>query len=147
MIILGIDPGMSTGWAVVADGRLVILGQREVGARHRHWATLAGILRGLITEYSPDAIAWEEPVARGIAGASLNRALGVIELVAQESGLPYASVNPMTLKKHTTGKGSATKDEMRQAVTERVGFELSAGSDAIDAAAVALYAETAFAWT
>jgi Holliday junction resolvasome RuvABC endonuclease subunit len=146
MIILGIDPGMSTGWAIVADGRLVILGQRELGARHRHWATLAGILRGLITEYSPDAIAWEEPVARGIAGASLNRALGVIELVAQESGLPYASVNPMTLKKATAGTGSASKDQMRQAIVERVGFELPAGSDAIDAVAVALYAVDGFEW-
>jgi len=146
MIILGIDPGMSTGWAIVADGRVVMLGQRELGARHCHWATLAGILRGLITEYSPDAIAWEEPVARGIAGASLNRALGVIELVAQESGLPYASVNPMTLKKFTAGKGSATKEEMRQAVAERVGFDVVAGSDAVDAVAVALYAGTEFAW-
>jgi Holliday junction resolvasome RuvABC endonuclease subunit len=146
MIILGIDPGMSTGWAVVADGRLVILGQRELGARHRHWATLAGILRGLITEYSPDAIAWEEPVARGIAGASLNRALGVIELVAQESGLPYASVNPMTLKKATVGTGTASKDQMRQAIVERVGFELPPGSDAIDAVAVALYAVDGFEW-
>jgi crossover junction endodeoxyribonuclease RuvC len=146
LIILAIDPGMTTGWAIVTERGPIIWGERTLGPRHQHWAELATMLSGLVAEYHPDAIAWEEPVAQGIAGASLNRALGIIEMVAQEAGVPYASVNPSTLKKWLTGSGKADKAAMREALWGTHGAVAVTGENAVDACAVGLYARECVGW-
>lgn len=57
---------------------------------------------------------------------------GVVRLFLWRLGIPYAIVPPAKLKKFTTGKGNASKDECLSAAIRRFGFEGST-NDAADA--------------
>jgi Holliday junction resolvasome RuvABC endonuclease subunit len=47
----------------------------------------------------------------------------VIRLALHEAGIPFAVVQPSTLKRLATGKGNAGKDEVLAAAIRRLGFD------------------------
>jgi Holliday junction resolvasome RuvABC endonuclease subunit len=49
---------------------------------------------------------------------------GVVRLALHQSGARVLTVPPATLKKYATGKGTATKADMRMALYQRVGIDL-----------------------
>lgn len=117
--VVGIDPGMVTGWAVLDHG-VAMSGTWQLKAGNESYLKrLADQLASLIAEHKPDLICYEEPVARGMAARSLNRQLGVIILVCEQMKVPHYPVNPGTLKKHATGSGRADKEEMLLAAQQR----------------------------
>ena len=145
MRIIGIDPGLSTGWAV-CTGETTSCGVWQLRDPHQHpLGVFAQLLHGLIGVGSDsiDLLVYEEPVARGNAARSLNRQIGAIIVVAEECWVPHYPVNPATLKKWATGNGRADKDLMaiaayRHGVREPNGDAVN-DHNAVDAALLALY--------
>ena len=56
----------------------------------------------------------------------------MIRLALIESEVPYVTIAPATLKKYATGKGNATKADMRMAWFQRTGEDVR-DDDAVDA--------------
>jgi len=70
---------------------------------------------------------------------------GVARVRLRQMGISYIVVPPSTLKKFTTGKGNAQKDEMRLHVYKKWGFEHKA-NDVVDAYALARFGEAYLAF-
>jgi len=117
--VIGIDPGMMTGWAVL-DGDNLSSGVWDLKADGAAplW-TLGRRLHNSLVLYKPELVCYEEPVARGMAARSLNRQLGVIIYICEQNLVPHYPVNPGTLKKHATGSGRADKLDMAEAAALR----------------------------
>lgn len=49
---------------------------------------------------------------------------GAVRVALMERGVPYALVPPATLKKYATGRGNATKADMRMALYQRAGVDV-----------------------
>lgn len=125
-IILALDLGTQTGWALSSD-RSIISGSEsfkpsrfEGGGmrylRFKRWLTeLKGHTDGI------DAVYFEE--VRRHAGVDAAHAYGgfMAHLTAwcEHHGIPYQGVPVGTIKKHATGKGNASKELMIQAAQSR----------------------------
>jgi Holliday junction resolvasome RuvABC endonuclease subunit len=142
MRTLSIDPGRHTGWALWHGDSLRDLGTVDMGSPPdlaRLWY--------LLHYHNPQRLTWEEPQGmRGMGLVRIQRYLGVLELYAQLYGIPYASVSQRELKAHATGSGSATKEEVTAAMSERYGLD-GITHDEADAIAVGHYASERLNWT
>lgn len=138
--VIGIDPGMTTGWAYTTDSNIVIAGSWDLKRDESH--ELVALFRNvceLIDKVVPEVVCYEEPVARGMAARSLNRQMGVIILACEVCATPHYPVNPGTLKKHATGMGNATKEDMSEALWGKGGHR-EGDHNAVDAHWLADYA-------
>jgi Holliday junction resolvasome RuvABC endonuclease subunit len=117
--VIGIDPSLTaTGfcqqgrtWAVRAtagDERLVGL-----------WAATT------ITAERCDLAVLEDLPVHGMGAGKTGMAQGVIRLALMQLGVPYATMAPGTLKKFATGRGNATKADMRIELYKRAGLDLA----------------------
>lgn len=68
----------------------------------------------------------------------LSESRGVIIAAIGSGGDPIMEVTPQDVKKFTTGKGDATKDDVRYAVKCILGLKIAPLEDAADAAGVAV---------
>ena len=134
--VIGIDPGMMTGWAVL--GSKVDCGTFDLKAHQSSplW-NLGTELQKLISQLKPELLVYEEPVARGMAARSLNRQIGVVIYICEYNLLPHYPVNPGTLKKYATGTGRADKADMARHALAR-GWSI-ADHNAVDALWLADY--------
>lgn len=126
-IILALDLGTQTGWALSSGDRDIISGSEsfkpsrfEGGGmrylRFKRWLTeLKSHTDGI------DAVYFEE--VRRHAGVDAAHAYGgfMAHLTAwsEHHGIPYQGVPVGTIKKHATGKGNASKELMIKAVQQR----------------------------
>jgi len=144
MILLAIDPGLTGGLAIFRGPDPLLSAGYKLG-KHSRYVALRNSLEYVLDAHSVTHMAWEEPVMQGNAGASINRQLGVIQLVAESHGLPFVSINPATLKKWATGSGKASKEDMATAI--RATFGLSPATDGeVDALCVGWWATQAVEW-
>lgn len=148
MIILGLDPGLArTSFGVldterpnpyIADGCLETAPHLPPG---RRLTILANQLHDLVKRYSVDQVVIEQIYfgrnkTTAMATAQVH---GVFLYVLDQYRLPIEYVTPPEVKKQMTGHGFASKQQVQQAVTDRL--QLSAiptPDDAADALAVAL---------
>ena len=153
MIILGIDPGVG----IVGYGALSV-GQ---GAGRRHISPLGhGVITTppnsdiclrleeiysdmleLIEKFKPDVAAVEELffVQNTTTGIPVAEARGVILLGLTQKKIPVYEYTPLQVKTTMTGYGKATKKQMMDQVTMRLGLaETPHPDDAADALAIAL---------
>jgi Holliday junction resolvasome RuvABC endonuclease subunit len=138
-MILGIDPGLSCGWAIIGDGdRRIGSGAWDLSVRSRWegagvgWLRLQHSLQVILGAHQIEAIGFEE-VRRhaGTDAAHVYGAIvGVIQHVAEAHGTPYTSIPVGTIKRIATGKGNAGKDEMIAAVMSRWGHRCETDDEA-----------------
>jgi crossover junction endodeoxyribonuclease RuvC len=154
MRLLGIDPGLlRTGYACVEvpvrslEPRLVEAGVLRIRAK----GTLAERLRqlhdeldGVLQDLAPTRMAVESLFSHARFARTaivMGHARGVVLLAAGRRELPVMELAPAEVKRAVTGRGNATKDQVRRAVMSQCGLRsLKGPSDVSDAVAIALCA-------
>lgn len=152
MRVVGIDPGLRrTGYACVEvpprsmEPRLVeagVLRLRATGSLPARLLQLHRELGEVLEELTPERLAVEGVFvdARFVRTALvMGHARGVVLLAAAERGLAVDELAPAEVKRAVTGRGQATKDQVRRAVMAQCGLRSVKGpSDVSDAIAIAL---------
>jgi Holliday junction resolvasome RuvABC endonuclease subunit len=147
MLILGIDPALSCGWALLDGQRRVASGTWRLNATSRKESDGVRFLRlqrhlEALHEERLQLVAYEE-VRRhaGTAAAHLyGGCVAVVALVCESRGVPLVSVPVGRVKKLATGKGNADKAAMIAAAKTR--FLVDVGTDdEADALFIALAAQ------
>jgi len=120
MTILALDLGSkTTGWATPeASGTWDMRIKRDESAGMRLIR-----LKSKLVEFLPlRLVVFERPASRpGRLGALTVQAelQGVVKLFCEEHGIDYREYSPGEIKRHATGKGNASKEEMVEAAEER----------------------------
>jgi Holliday junction resolvasome RuvABC endonuclease subunit len=113
--VIGIDPSLTaTGWAD-ADGNTGTTGGEGDG--RLQW--IFRIPRHLIA----DLAVVEDLPTHGMGAGKTGMAQGVVRLALIQAHVPYILVAPATVKKFITGRGNATKADIRMAIYQRVGLD------------------------
>jgi Holliday junction resolvasome RuvABC endonuclease subunit len=119
--VVGLDLSMSATGIAEHDGTTRVVMPRRTGDRRLN--EIVGqvmiAVRGI-----PDLIVIEDVVTRSPAASSLGMVHGAVRLMLAEHGLKYVLIPPATLKRYATGKGNATKSDMRMALYQRMGIDL-----------------------
>ncbi len=150
--VLGIDPGLNiTGYAVTEFGRgepaILEAGAIRVDSKAKlDWrieqihAELAGILR----EFKVDLAAVEKLYAHyrhPRTAILMAHARGAVLLACRQAGVPVCSLSATKVKKHLTGNGHASKQQMQRAIQSQCNLsDLPQPPDVADALALALCA-------
>ncbi len=156
MIILGIDGGIKTGWAICRDGKIIESGVQtfDLGRgespgmrflRFRRWLRQMTPAQ-LWASTEQHVIAYERAHHRG--GAATEIGVGFctrIQEFAAEQGYESLPVHTATLKKWATGSGRADKADMVKAALQKTGLVVSLDGDGMpddqaDAILIALWA-------
>lgn len=142
--ILALDLGTHTGWALhhldgtITSGTVRFQPQRFEGGGMRFLRFKRWLNEVLSASNEINAVYFEE--VRRHAGVDAAHAyggfLGQLTAWCEQHRIPYQGVPVGTIKKHATGKGNASKDDMIAAVVKR-GF---APGDDNEADALALLA-------
>jgi crossover junction endodeoxyribonuclease RuvC len=148
VIVLGVDPGTHrTGYAFLEDKgsriRVLEYGVIRCKATDPLPLRLGKIhqdLLALITVYHPAHLALESIFFAKFPRAALilGHARGAIMVAAQSKGIPVAEYAPRLVKQATTGKGSASKDQVATLIQSHLGLKNPpTPADAADALAIA----------
>ena len=122
MIVLGIDPGTSCGWALrhpsgaVDSGVWMLRPLRHEGGGMR-FLRLRCYLRELLDKAKPDVVVYEE-VRRHMGVDAAHIYGGIVAVISEECEarkIPYRGVPVASIKKTATGKGNADKPAMLRA--------------------------------
>jgi crossover junction endodeoxyribonuclease RuvC len=147
--VLGLDPGATTGFGVVAHGRGGAVSLLECGViRTAPGRAMALRLRDLyhgvdevLARHGPDVVAVEGVFyARNARTALvLGHVRGAILLAAALRDLPVAEYSPAEVKNAVVGTGRATKEQIQYMVQRILSLRTAPQpADAADAVAVAL---------
>jgi len=126
MIILGVDPGTrNTGFGVIDFeknsstllhfGSIKLDGEKPISER---LVIIYSKLTAVIEAYKPKVIAVETAFyAKNISSTmKLGHARGVILLAAAQSGAQILEISPREIKRHITGNGNASKEQVAKMV-------------------------------
>jgi Holliday junction resolvasome RuvABC endonuclease subunit len=125
--VVGLDLSITATGIARSDGTLTTVNTKTATSDQRllvierHVAEVIGVCH----EYPKPHLAVIEDLPTHAHGAGITGMVhGVIRVVLMRSGIPYVLVPPATLKKYATGKGNATKPDMRMALYQRAGLDL-----------------------
>lgn len=115
--ILGIDPGLVGGWAVVdTDGALIAAGDIPVAGSGAGTMVSAPLVAAIVNAHGPDVACVESVHSmprQGVASSfKFGRAVGVVEGVIGSIGLRVHHVTPQAWKKYFNL--SSDKEQSRQ---------------------------------
>ena len=126
MIVLGIDPGATMGWAVLRRtkraSKLVASGVLKYKSPTlERWRKLHDDVRVLLMKYSPTDIVVERPMNLKSWGAirSVTGTIVIVERIAASYRGAFGYVHANDIKEVATKKRSATKEEMQRAAKKR----------------------------
>lgn len=148
MIVLGVDPGTHrTGYAFLEEreSRIRVLEYGVIRCKATEALPLRldqihRELQALIKVYAPKHCALENIFFAKFPKAALilGHARGAIMVAAQSLGVPVAEYSPRLVKQATTGKGSASKEQVATLIQSHLGLKKPpTPSDAADALAIA----------
>ena len=125
--ILALDLGTTTGWALRDRTGRITSGSQSFKPRRFEGGGMRFLrFKGWLTELKAhadgiDALVFEE-VRRHVstdAAHAYGGFLATLTAWCEHHGIPYQGVPVGTIKKHVTGKGNASKDEMMAAMRAR----------------------------
>ncbi|TDE03443.1 Holliday junction endonuclease [Jiangella asiatica] len=120
--VVGIDPSMTgTGLAYGHDLLDTVTFSRKVAGDQR-LAHIDGAIAGAVRGAGLAII--EDLPTHGHGAGITGMAQGVIRLALIRAMVPYVTVPPATLKKYATGRGNATKADMRMALYQRTDLDV-----------------------
>lgn len=143
MKTVGLDCATCTGMALVGDdedrGKTIKIPKERGFLRLQ---LIANDVAKTLEVWNPAFVAIEDYAYVRNVGAfvTLVEVGTAIRMTLRALGVPWVEVPPTVLKKWTTGKGNATKEQMAQWVKERWGYE-SPSHDIVDAYALAQMAQ------
>jgi Holliday junction resolvasome RuvABC endonuclease subunit len=121
MKILALDLSTKgTGWAETG-GLSGVQGfaSRRGESPGMRWLRFRAWLLDMVNLLDPDVIAYEQAHHRGGAATHCAHAMiGIVEQTAAEHDIELTNRSTSAIKKHATGKGKASKEEMLQAARE-----------------------------
>lgn len=121
---LFLDIGFSKlGWAVSHDLTLLNYGTHYTTPKECNGERLHSIrifLANTIFEYKIKDCLIELPVLVGLNGSNLNKVVGLVELECFINQITYRAISPKSMKLQLTGKGNASKDDVRFWVAKQV---------------------------
>ncbi|UCH87819.1 MAG: crossover junction endodeoxyribonuclease RuvC [Dehalococcoidia bacterium] len=148
MLILGIDPGLSTtGYGLVllsgdrpqavAYGTLNAQRRRPLPERLRQ---IYDGIAGVIADWQPAEVAVEDFLVGNVrAAVAIGEARAVVLLAAAQAELPLFQYQPAQIKQFVTSYGGSQKVQVQEMVRLLLGLdEAPQPADAADALAVAL---------
>lgn len=146
---MGIDPGTNrTGYGVIevkgSVVKCIVLGDIELSKYKDPYSKLRYIFQrvsALISEYSPDEVAYESPFfGENVQSMlKLGRAQGVSMAAALVSNIPVFEYAPRKIKQAITGQGGASKEQVASMLKITLGVEYDIKRlDATDGLAVAM---------
>ncbi len=149
MIVLGVDPGLTTvGYGILESqgkkvlvrgfGTLATSGSEPLSARLR---SIHCSIEDIIRKYGPDALACETVFYSRNARSTilLGHARGAVLLAAESCGVRVVEFSPREVKSAVVGRGSSSKSQVRYMVKAQLALEdLPESTDVSDALAVAL---------
>jgi crossover junction endodeoxyribonuclease RuvC len=148
MVILGVDPGTHyTGYAVVKTsavrGKLIdydIITLKNLSFPQK-LKKIYDRLSEVIRKHRPDEFAIETAFySKNVQSTlKLGHARGVCILAAANTSVPVSEYSPREIKKAVTGRGNASKEQVRYMISRILDIKpLQGRSDISDAIAVAL---------
>jgi Holliday junction resolvasome RuvABC endonuclease subunit len=121
LVVIGVDPSITATGIALSDGSLVTVG----GKADRGDERLLDIAIGVATAATRADLVVMEDLPTHAHGAGITGMVqGVIRLMCLRASVPYALIPPATLKKYATGKGNATKADMRMELYRRTGQDV-----------------------
>lgn len=150
MRILGIDPGLSvTGYGLIeyADSGCSLIETGVIKTRNsdklpKRLSKIFQGVRGLIEDTHPDILVLEKLYAHyrhPLTSCLLGHARGITCLLAAEHKLGFVEYPSTRIKKALTGKGAASKRQVKKMVEHTLGINVSSGYfDPTDALACAI---------
>jgi len=123
MRILAIDSGTKTGWAV--NRPAPISGTQDFSLKRgespgMRFLMFRSWLKKIINTARPEIVIYERAHHRG--GAATEVGVGftaIIQEVCAEAKIEYVALHSSALKKHATGKGNASKEEVMAAAKKK----------------------------
>lgn len=121
-VVIGIDPSLSSTGVAIESGAWTIHTDAGDPVRLQH---IYQRVNATLASAWGDGLAVIEDLPSHAKSAGLTgMAQGVIRLAAINCGVPYLTVPAASLKKYATGKGNATKADMRMAWYQRAGEDV-----------------------
>lgn len=134
--VLGIDPSLSATGLAWGDRSVATTGgagDQRLWVIHRTVLSLATGVDSLDDRGEPYDLAVVEGIMEGGTGsARTGMAHGVVRLALLHAAVPYMTVPAASVKMYATGKGNATKPDMRVSLLQRFGMDLR-DPDQVDA--------------
>lgn len=125
MNILALDASNKCGFAHTnGESGVWEYKKKKTDSPGAKWIVFMARLRDMLRKNPTDLVAYEQPHNRG--GAATHSGHGYvtcIEYVCSGLGVQVESYHSATIKKHATGKGKASKQEMVDACRDRLGIE------------------------
>lgn len=120
--VIGIDPSLTATGIAHADGTLTTVKHRH--ADDQRLLELQSDITHAICHGSPALVIIEDLPTHAHGAGKTGMAQGVVRLTCYNHATPYVTVTAATLKKFATGKGNATKPDMRMALYRRTGRDV-----------------------
>lgn len=127
--VIGLDLSLTATGVIAADGTLLTVSPRKnlLGADRLITMREAILSAALGTDFDPDLAVIEGPAYSRALGVGHHEAAGLwwqVVCTLRSAEIPVAVVAPTALKKYATGKGNATKPDMRMALYKRAELDL-----------------------
>jgi Holliday junction resolvasome RuvABC endonuclease subunit len=126
-LVTGLDLSLTATGVALPNGVTRTLATRA-GDGDRRLSVIANTLYDLLSGSeawnTAEIVVIEDLPAHARAAGITGMVHGAVRVLLIEAAVPYALVPPASLKKYATGRGNATKADMRMALYQRAGLDL-----------------------